>query len=133
MPNPNDDVRDAILRHAYEVNQRSRSPRKAAIGIRDLNKAMKSKHGYKQQDVSSNLVYLIEKGWITETTEHSSFSTPAGSVRTQEKRSYRISASGIDRLELASAYQKSPASPAVNVTNIQGYTGRYSGWRWQRC
>lgn len=122
MANPNDAIRDAILRHMYDVNRQSRSPKKAAIGIRDLNKGMKAKHGYKQQEVSSNLIYLIEIGWVSESLEQSSFSTPGGAVRTQEKRSYRISASGIDRLEAASTYERTPASQSVNITNIQGVT-----------
>jgi len=69
LPNPNDVVRDALLRYLYEVHQNARSVKATAVGIRDLQGAMKSLHGMKQQIVSSNLDYLFQKGWISEVVE----------------------------------------------------------------
>lgn len=52
-----------------EVHTKARSPRAATIGIRDLQKTMKAADGYKQQEVASNLDYLIQKGWAVEVVE----------------------------------------------------------------
>jgi hypothetical protein len=60
MSNPKDAIRDAIPRHLYHVHQKAKSPKTAAIGIKDLAAALKPL-GCKQQDVASNLDYLIQK------------------------------------------------------------------------
>jgi len=41
MSNPNDIIRDAILRHLYEIHKKARSPDSTAIGIRDLQRDLK--------------------------------------------------------------------------------------------
>ena len=64
--NPDDVIRDSILRHLLAIHQDAKSPAKASIGIRDLRAALKATHGYKQQQVGSNLDYLVQKGWVTE-------------------------------------------------------------------
>lgn len=58
--NPDDLIRDAILRHLFNVHKSARSPAKAGIGIRDLHSALKVSHGYKQQEVGNNLDYLVQ-------------------------------------------------------------------------
>ncbi|MDI7247564.1 MAG: hypothetical protein QME92_08890 [Bacillota bacterium] len=78
--------------------------------------------GFKQQEVASNLDYLIQKGWVREVIENRTFTTQAGTTQQAEKRSYKISDAGIDRLEAASTYQRSPTAPHLNITNIQGVT-----------
>lgn len=62
MANPNDLIRDAILRELREVYVSARSVRATAIGIKDLQRRLREKHGYKQQEVAANLTYLIQKG-----------------------------------------------------------------------
>lgn len=122
MANPNDIVRDAILRYLYERHRRAKSPKSAGVGIRDIQKAMKDEHGYKQQEVASNLDYLIQKAWVREVIENRTFTTRRGTTQQAEKRSYKISDSGIDRLEIASMYQRPPVGQHVNITNIKGVT-----------
>lgn len=121
MSNPSDLVRDAILRHLYQVHKRARSPKSAGIGIRDLARALKAQ-GFKLQEVASNLDYLIQKSWVREVINNRTFTTRAGTTQQAEKRSYKISDAGIDRLEAASTYQRSPTGPHINITNIQGVT-----------
>ena len=120
--NPDDLVRDAILRHLYEVHKAARGAKSVAIGIRELQKAMREKHGHKQNQVASNLDYLLQKGWVAEVVESRSFTTPRGTTQSSEKHSYKISDVGIDRLEKASAYQHPPTTTGINIYNVHGVT-----------
>ena|SRR5271155_1603254 len=85
MANPNDAIRDAILRHLHVVHQKSRSPKSAGLLTSELSKMLKAK-GYKQQEVASNLNYLVQKGWVREVVEHRSFLTKAGTTQNAERR-----------------------------------------------
>ena len=58
--NIDDVIRDNILRCLYELHRKARSPRSARKGIRDLLRALKERHGYKQQQVATNLDYLVQ-------------------------------------------------------------------------
>jgi len=121
MSNPHDLARDFILRHLYLIHERARSPKTAGLKITDLARALKPE-GFKLQEVASNLDYLVQKGWVREVLETRTFTTPRGTTQQAEKRSYKISDSGIDRLEAASMYQRSPIAPHINISNIQGVT-----------
>ena len=121
MSNPNDVIRDAILRYLYGIHKKARSPKTAAHGIRDITTGMK-KFGYKQQEIASNLDYLIQKGWVREVVEQRTFTTERGTTQNSEKRSYKISDTGIDMLEAASVYQRASNDPRINITNISGVT-----------
>ena len=121
MTNPKDIIRDAILRYLYTVHQKARSPKTAGQGIRDIMSGMK-KFGYKQQEIASNLDYLIQKGWIREIVEKRSFTTKRGTIQDSEKSTYKVSDIGIDKLETASMYQHPLTSSGINITNIRGVT-----------
>lgn len=121
MNDPSDRARDAILRHLYQVHKRARSPKSAAIGIRDLAQALKLQ-GFKLQEVASNLDYLMQKGWVREVVDNRTFTTRAGTTQQAEKRCYKNSDAGIDLLESASTYQRSPTGQHLNIMNIQGVT-----------
>jgi hypothetical protein len=82
--------------------------------------------GFKQQVVASNLDYLVQKGWVREVIEARTFTTPRGTTQTAERRTYKISDIGIDKLEAASTYQRDVAD-RVNITNIKGATVVGSG------
>jgi hypothetical protein len=126
VANPNDAVRDEILRYLHGVHQKARSPKSAGLLISQVSKAMKTR-GYKQQEVASNLDYLVQKGWVREVIEYRTFTTRAGTTQSAERRTYKISDSGIDRLEAASMYQRSDVASRVNITNIRGVTVVGSG------
>lgn len=63
--NIDDVIRDDILRYMYELHRNARSPRSAGKGIRDVQKALKKRHGYKQQQVGSRrrLVTNVPLAW----------------------------------------------------------------------
>ena len=116
-----DACRDAIMRSLYLIHRKAKSPKSAAVGIRDLMKVMKPS-GYKQQEVAHNLDYLIQKGWAKEVVINRTFTTPRGTTRATEQITYKISDVGIDLLESASVFQNPPIGTRINVTNIQGVT-----------
>jgi DNA-binding MarR family transcriptional regulator len=122
MTNPNDEVRDAILRHLYEVHQRAKSPRSTGVLIRDLQKALRESLGYKQQEVASNLDYLVQKGWVREEVEPRTFNTQRGTVQAASRVTYKISDVGIDLLEGASMYRRDEHLSRINITTIAGVT-----------
>jgi hypothetical protein len=118
--NPKDAIRDAILRALYSTHERAKSPRSASIGVRDLQATLKPL-GFKQQEVASNLDYLIQKGWAREVVEERRFVTPRGTQQSAPKVTYKISDLGIDKLEGASTYGRPPIA-GINITNIRGVT-----------
>lgn len=126
MSNPNDIVRDAILRHLYKLHQKARGPKGVATKIRDLHAAMK-KQGISSKEVNSNLDYLIQKEWVREVVTERAFTTPQGTVRKSEVHSYKISDIGIDKLEGASIYSRVDRFQGINITNIKGVTVVGSG------
>lgn len=126
MANPNDKIRDAILRYLYRIHQRARGPKGVAIGIRDLQSEMK-KQGIKQNAVIANLDYLLQKGWVAKIEERRTFTTPGGTTQESVSTKYKISDVGIDRLEVASTYQLKEHFSNINITNIKGVTVLGSG------
>ena len=115
MANPNDSARDAVLRHLYAVHQKARSPKTAGLLISELVRALKP-DGYKQQEIASNLDYLVQKGWVREVIEQRSFTTRRGTTQSAERRTYKISDSGIDRLEAASMCINAPKLPLISTS-----------------
>ncbi len=121
MANPSDAVRDAILRHLYDLHRRARGPKGVGSKIRELQSAMK-KLGISQAQLNSNLDYLLQKGWVREVVTSHTFRTPGGTIRESKTSTYKISDIGIDKLEGASTYRRDERMGGVNVTNINGVT-----------
>jgi predicted transcriptional regulator len=93
-----------------------------SIGIRDLNKEMKQRHGLKQQEVAHNMDYLIQVGWVREVIKERDFTTGRGTRLIREQVKYKISEIGINHLEAATVFSKPRAGTHINITNIQGVT-----------
>jgi hypothetical protein len=120
--NADDDARDKIVRFLYERHKTTRGITKIPIGIRDLQTAMKSSHALKQHEVSSNLDYLIQVGWVKEVIKERSFKTPGGMELSQEQIRYKISDVGINHLEAGTTFRRPDSSKHVNITNVHGVT-----------
>jgi hypothetical protein len=120
--NANDDRRDKILRFLYDRHRAAKGITAIPIGILDLRREMKSRYGMKQQDVASNLDYLIQVGWVRPEVMSRSFVTPGGMVLPREQTKYKISEIGINHLEAASMFKRPQAASQVNITNVQGVT-----------
>ncbi len=120
--NPNDDRRDRILRFLYDRHQTAHGITAIPIGILDLRREMKKRHGMKQAEVASSLDYLIQVGWVRPEVKSRSFVTGKGMVLPREQVNYKISEVGINHLEAASIFKKPQAASHVNITNVQGVT-----------
>lgn len=120
--NPDDDKRDNILRFLFTRHKTTRGINKIPIGIRDLQREMKGQHGMSQAEVSSNLDYLIQAGWVREVVKERAFKTKGGMQVSAEQSKYKISEVGINHLEAGTAFKKTHAAGQVNITNIKGVT-----------
>ena len=118
----NDEMRRLILRYFYERNANATSRRGAkgsAAKISDVKRDLKELHGLRQQQVMSNLTYLIDHGWINEEVESRTFRTPRGTQQNSEARYYGISAEGIDLIEeRSSAFRPTTAYDRIKITAI---------------
>ena len=98
----NDDVRARILNYFYERNKNATSSmgkRGSAIKISDVKSELKSQHGLTQQQVQSNLTYLLSQGWIEERAVTKQVVAKGGTVIPSVTTFYQITASGIDKIE----------------------------------
>ena len=118
--NPNDAVRDAILRFLYDKSQSASSPTTACVLVSEIQKAMKADHGIKRNRVGGNLDYLIQKGWVVEVLEQREVQT-GRTRRINERRTYKISDTGIDLMQHPSLYRREEkAASYVNIGNVSG-------------
>jgi hypothetical protein len=98
----NDEIRTIMLQYFYDRNRTATSARGKkgyAIKISDVRKELKARHGLSQQEVMSNLNYLLSQGWIEEDTVEKSVPLPTGTVIPQSTSFYKITAAGIDKIE----------------------------------
>jgi hypothetical protein len=98
----NNEVRAIVLRYFYDRNATATSARGKkgyAIRILDIRKQLKAEHGLSQQEVMSNLNYLLSQGWVDEDRVEKSVPLPTGTVIPQSTSYYKITAAGIDKLE----------------------------------
>lgn len=98
----NDDIRRLMLQYFYERNKNATSARGkkgSAVRISDAKKELKTSHGFSQQQVQSNLTYLISQGWVEEDRIEKSFTTPRGAAVPSTTSYYQITAAGIDKIE----------------------------------
>lgn len=73
--------------------------RGSAIKISDVKEALKSQNGLTQQQVQSNLTYLLSQGWIGEKPVAKQVIARGGTVIPSVTIFYQITASGIDKIE----------------------------------
>jgi len=101
-PRTNNEIRVLILKYFYDRNCSATSARGKkgySIKISDVRKDLKALHDLSQQEVMSNLNYLISQGWIAEEQIEKSVPLPSGTVIPQSTSFYRITAAGIDKIE----------------------------------
>lgn len=98
----NDEIRRIMLRYFYERNKNAtsaRGKRGSAVKISDVKKNIKASHDLTQQEVQSNLTYLISQGWVEEERVEKSIVAPGGTVIPSTTSFYKITAAGIDKIE----------------------------------
>lgn len=118
--NREDACRDAIIKFLYHHQKKSRGMRASGLLFTKIRSAMKDL-GYKQPEVVAALNYLKDTEWITEETRSRQYRTPQGTVRENERTTYRISAAGVARVEGASVFE--PAATKFTGINISQVVG----------
>lgn len=101
-PRSADEVRGLILQYFYDRNQNATSKmgkKGSAVKIRDVKAELKARHGLTQQEVHSNLTYLISQGWVEEGQVQKEVRARGGTVIPSITRFYQITAAGIDKIE----------------------------------
>lgn len=98
----NTEIRRIMLQYFYDRNKNATSARGkkgSAVKISDVKKELKAFNGLAQQEVQSNLTYLISQGWVEEDTVEKSFTAPGGTVIPSSTSYYKVTAAGIDKIE----------------------------------
>src|SRR5947208_9756490 len=98
----NTEVRSIVLRYFYDRNAAATSARGKkgyAVKISDIRKELKASHDLSQQEVMSNLNYLLSQGWVDEDKVEKSVPLPTGTIIPQSTSSYKITAAGINKIE----------------------------------
>jgi len=98
----NNEIRTIMLQYFYARNTAATSARGKkgyAIKISDIRKELKASHDLSQQEVMSNLNYLLSQGWVEEDKVEKSVPLPTGTVIPQSTSFYKITAAGIDKIE----------------------------------
>jgi hypothetical protein len=116
--NPNDEMRAAILNYFYERNAHatSRTGKKGlAVKISDAKRDLKTLHGLSQQQVMSNLTYLIDNGWVKTFDVQKTVTVKGGTVPSTTTW-YEITARGIDKIEGGSQFEPRERYAGINVT-----------------
>src|SRR5882762_7079375 len=102
VPPSNTEIRRIMLQYFYDRNKNATSARGkkgSAVKISDVKKELKAANSLTQQEVQSNLTYLISQGWVEEDTVEKSFTAPGGTVIPSSTSFYKITAAGIDKIE----------------------------------
>ena len=98
----NNDIRRLMLQYFYDRNRNATSSmgkRGSAVKISDIKKELKEQHGLTQQEVQSNLTYLISQGWVEEKSVEKQVRAKGGTVIPSVTIYYQITAAGIDKIE----------------------------------
>src|SRR3989344_2569355 len=96
----NNEIRTIILNYFYERNKNATSNRGkkgSAVKISDVKKELKASHQLTQQQVQSNLTYLLSQGWGGEDIIQKSFATNRGTLIPSTTSFYKVTAAGIDK------------------------------------
>src|SRR5580693_5454111 len=91
----NNENRTIVLRYFYDRNKNatsSRGMKGSSVKISDVKRELKASYGLSQQEVQSNLTYLISQGWVKEDSIEKSYTQPSGTVIPSTTNFYTITA-----------------------------------------
>ena len=98
----NNQIRRLMLLYFYNRNKNATSSmgkRGSAVKIRDVKAELRAQHGLTQQEVQSNLAYLLSQGWVEEKSVEKQVRARGGTVFPSVTNYYQITAAGIDKIE----------------------------------
>ncbi len=116
--NPNDKMREQILKYFYDRNTSATSrfgKKGAAAKISDVKRELKGKVGLTQSQVVSNLTYLIDRKWINTIEVEKTVKVKGGTIPSKVTW-YEISALGIEKIEGGSVFEAKDKYPGINIT-----------------
>jgi hypothetical protein len=116
--NPNDTIRQQILGFFYDRNAHATSrfgKRGSAVKISDVKAELKAAHGLTQQQVMSNLTYLIDRGWVKTIDQEKTVTTRGGTAIPSVVTFYEITAQGIERVEGPSQFEPPDRYAGINI------------------
>jgi hypothetical protein len=102
QPLTNNEIRTLMLQYFYDRNKNatsSRGKKGSSVKISDVKRELKASHSLAQQEVQSNLTYLISQGWVKEDAVEKSYTAPGGTIIPSTTHFYTITAAGIDKIE----------------------------------
>jgi hypothetical protein len=98
----NDEIRRIMLQYFYDRNRNvtsSMGKKWSAVKISDVKRVLKAHHNLTQQQVQSNLTYLLSQGWVEEKAVEKQVRAIGGTVIPAVTKYYQITAAGIDKIE----------------------------------
>jgi hypothetical protein len=116
--NPNDSVREQILLYFYQRNAAATSrfgKKGVAAKISDVKKDLKERHSLSQQQVVSNLTYLIDRGWVRTFNIEKTVNVRGGTIPSAVTW-YEITAQGIEKIEGDSDFRPKDRYAGINIT-----------------
>jgi hypothetical protein len=119
--NPNDEIRRTILKYFCDrnANATSRFGKKgSAVKISDVKRELKTLHELTQQEVMSNLTYLIDRGWVNTVDQEKTVATKGGPTVPSLVTFYEVGALGIERIEGPSEFQPRDRYPGINIEAV---------------
>ncbi len=117
----NDEIRKKVLEFLNICRQKARSIGGMSATITDIKRGLKP-FGFSQNEVVTNLDFLVQNGWVKEDIIERKYKTPRGFEVPSEKRLYKLSDLGIRYFEETSIFEISKSYSGINITNIQGVT-----------
>jgi len=115
----NDEVRQKILEFLLSVRKKARSLVSVSATITEIKRGLKPS-GISQNEVVTNLDFLVQHGWVIEEVEKRTFKSPRGFEFPSGKRKYKLSELGINHFEGASMFSKMSRFAGINIQNIHG-------------
>jgi hypothetical protein len=118
VANPNDVIRSQILQYFYDRNVAATSRRgKTGSGakISDVKRDLKSMYGLSQQQVVSNLNYLLDRGWVKAEEVEKTVRVRGGTIPSTVTW-YEIAAPGIEKVEGESEFTRDERFAGINIS-----------------
>ena len=101
-PRSKEEIRRLMLQYFYDRNRTATSmmgKKGSAVRTSAMKTELKALHGLSQQEVQSNLTYLLSQGWVEEKPISKTFTPKGGSVVSSVTSFYLITAAGIDKID----------------------------------
>jgi hypothetical protein len=101
-PLTNIEIRRLMLQYFYDRNKNATSSmgkKGSAVKISNIKADLKTAHDLTQQEVQSNLTYLLSQGWVEEKGLEKKVVARGGTVIPSVTKYFQVTAAGIDKIE----------------------------------